>query len=222
MFGLGSIAGGAISGGTRAVSKGETKGIRDIGKNAIDAMNAVKQARIERDAKTSQTVGTRIGNKVTDFAGIKNQFGGYGKLDAQFKHAQEELQGVQQVQNRFRDNKADTIIDIAKKNPLINSTALESLNTSQYLEKAQREILDREANSGKSTEEILQDHYNDIMANAYSAYQHEAGVESINEADFRTLTNINSNIETTVKREKELQNEIRTIKESMGKKEDKK
>lgn len=217
------IIGGAGSAAARVTAKGETKGLSDIGKHATGAIDATKKARIERDSRQSQSLGTRMSNKVTEFAGIKNEYGGFGKLDADAKALKERLQEADEYQRKASARKIDAVHDIADRNGMFDNQVL-NINTADYLKMAQEQMLTGYNSSLGSEEEFLAANKDNIMKAAYAEYQKDVpGTEkSIKAEDFERLSQVNANSDSIRKYEADLKKQLKQVEEAMGKKEDKK
>lgn len=225
--GIFGIAGGAGAAAARVAAKGETKGLSDVGKNATAAMDATKKARIERDSRQSQSLGTRMSNRVTDFAGIKNEYGGFGKLDADAKALREKLQEADEYQRKASARKIDTVHDIAASKGWSDDKVL-TIDTSSYLEqvKATDALKALEGTPGYETavtNAAYQEYLKDVAT--------ELGVQDINSLNandimsaiqFKTLSEENANSDSIRKYEADLKKQLKQVEESMGKKEDKK
>ena len=223
--GVFGIVGGAGSAAARVAAKGETKGFSDTRQRATSAMEDAKKARIERDSRQAQSFGTRASSAVTSFAGIKNQYGGYGVLDKKAKDLREKIQEADEYQRKAAARKIETVHDIADSKGWSDDKILK-IDTSSYLEQAKSE------ETIKSLENT--DGYETALANAaYQAYLKDVATELdvpeskltdkdiISAVQFKTLSEENSNSDSIREYEASLKKELKSIEESMGSKEKK-
>lgn len=220
------IGGGAVSAAARAAGKGETKGLSSVRENISGAVGGSRQARIDRDSRQQQSVGTRASSAVTSFAGIKNQYGGYGELDKSAKDLRERIQEADEYQRKAAARKSEEVGKIVDRyGDGIRSADLLSLNTSNYLKQAQEEVLKGYSSSlGISEEEFIRNNEEAIKTEAYKQYVDDIkdSSKTLSAADFARISELNADSASIREYEASLKKELKALEESMGKKEDKK
>ena len=159
------VFGGAVSG----VARGGFSGAR--GKNAITGVKSgiegSTQARVNRDIRqqlTAQGFGPakRAVDKMDEFAKVRNEFGGYGGLDAKRQNLKKELDNLRQQEDAARQAKAQLEASGA------GQASRENLNRANYdLSKLRSSMGNKDFELANSS--ISWDDYNNKLNEAYTS-----------------------------------------------------
>lgn len=208
---LGTLAGGAAAG---AFHTGKATAGGKIPEGIKTGHDKVITNREQRDAKQQQPVTTRIQNAATQFAGIKNEFGGVGAADKQIKGLQEQLQQNAQIQNQLREQFAETI---TKKG--INYSSVNNINQGVFNYESYKQAVEKTGATAVSKSDYNKMSYYD----RYVAVQQDTPdspklnlTTTREKQDFNELMAIQGNIQATTDNEKRIKKEISDAQRAAG------
>ena len=169
---FGSIVGGAGSG----LFRGGLTGVKS--KNAIEGMKkgvtSAVNARMARDTKQQVHYGVkdRVGDKIAKFAGLPNEYGGFGKLDEKQKGLERELKNAQQDEDAIRQ----ALADLESRGPAVADRR--NMDMANYeLSKVMNSFGDKDYNMAANSSSW--DDYNNKLNEAYANAKNEEEQNSI-------------------------------------------
>ena len=169
---FGSVVGGAGSG----LFRGGLTGVKS--KNAIEGMKkgvtSAVNARMARDTRQQVHYGVidRAGDKIAKFAGLPNEYGGFGKLDAKQKGLERELKNAQQDEDAIRQ----ALADLESRGPAVADRR--NMDMANYeLSKVMNSFGDKDYNMAANSSSW--DDYNNKLNEAYANAKNEEEQNSI-------------------------------------------
>ena len=169
---FGSIVGGAGSG----LFRGGLTGVKS--KNAIEGMKkgvtSAVNARMARDTRQQVHYGVidRAGDKIAKFAGLPNEYGGFGKLDAKQKGLERDLKNAQQDEDAIRQ----ALADLESRGPAVADRR--NMDMANYeLSKVMNSFGDKDYNMAANSSSW--DDYNNKLNEAYANAKNEEEQNSI-------------------------------------------
>ena len=169
---FGSVVGGAGSG----LFRGGLTGVKS--KNAIEGIKkgvtSSVNARMARDTRQQVGYGVkdRVGDKIAKFAGIPNEYGGFGKLDEKQKGLERDLKNAQQDEDAVRQ----ALADLESRGPAVADRR--NMDMANYeLSKVMNSFGDKDYNMAANSSSW--DDYNNKLNEAYANAQNEEEQNSI-------------------------------------------
>lgn len=169
---FGSVVGGAGSG----LFRGGLTGVKS--KNAIEGIKkgvtSSVNARMARDTRQQVGYGVkdRVGDKIAKFAGIPNEYGGFGTLDAKQKELERKLSNVKQDEDAARQ----ALAELESRGPAVADRR--NMDMANYeLSKVMNSFGDKDYNMAANSSSW--DDYNNKLNEAYANAQNEEEQNSI-------------------------------------------